>query len=87
MTGRLLKAKEAAAYLGVHVNTLKRWNIPHYVLNHRGDQRYEVEVLDQWLSARARNVGMEPSTSTVPNTARARTATQVAASFTVRRVR
>lgn len=87
MTTKWLSASRAARYIGVHVNTLKRWNLPHSVINERGDRRYEIAMLDQWLSEHARTADMEALPSMPPSSARARAATQVGPSFTVRRVR
>jgi Helix-turn-helix domain len=84
---KLLTTKEAAAHLGIHVNTLRRYNLPHYVLNERGDRRYDLEALDQWLEARARNVGTSPTNSTRPSSAPAKGAMSGASSFVVRKVK
>ena len=52
-----LSAREAAALLGLHVNTLKRWAAigsapPHYRLGDRGDLRFRRADLMAWLEAR-----------------------------------
>jgi excisionase family DNA binding protein len=51
----LLTAKEAAAYLRVHVNTVKRLvkagELRHYRLG-RGDLRFRREDIDDWLSTK-----------------------------------
>lgn len=80
---KLLKPKDAAAYLGVSYNTLIRRNLPHYVVSSRGDRRYDQAVLDRWLLAHAPTADTEPTSSTPPNGAPARTATSAAPSFTV----
>lgn len=49
-----LKASEAAAFLGMHVNTLKRLGDtgPRYhVINTRGDRRYRLADLAAWQEA------------------------------------
>lgn len=51
----LLKASAAAAYLGVHANTLRRWTsqgrIPCIRLaNNRGDRRYRRQELNEFLA-------------------------------------
>lgn len=51
----LLKASAAAAYLGIHSNTLRRWSndgrLPCTRLaNNRGDRRYRRQDLDTFLA-------------------------------------
>ena len=54
MTEPLLTAKEAAARLHVHVNTVKRMvrlgEIAHYRFGVRGDLRFHAEDVDAWLA-------------------------------------
>ena len=49
----LLTAKEAAARLHIHVNSLKRivrrGQIPHYRFGDRGDLRFAPADVDAWL--------------------------------------
>ena len=56
MTRRLLTTREAAAFLGVGYNTIIRWSrdgeIPYYVINARGDRRFDIGDLDLWLLRR-----------------------------------
>ncbi len=42
----LLTVTQAADYLSVHPNTVRRWSIPHYVIGVRGDRRYRIEDLE-----------------------------------------
>ncbi len=44
----MLKTGEAALYLNVHPNTLRRWDdrITHYRIGGRGDRRYRKDDLD-----------------------------------------
>lgn len=43
-----LSRKETAFYLGLHVNTLDRANIPHAKIGNR--TIYSKEVLEKWLA-------------------------------------
>lgn len=56
MTGRLVDARSAADYLGIHVNSLKRWSdaglLAYYRINPRGDRRYDPADLDRFLADR-----------------------------------
>jgi excisionase family DNA binding protein len=56
MTDELLNAKQVAALLGVHLNTVKRLvkhgEIPHYRLGIRGDLRFDPADIDAWLATK-----------------------------------
>jgi len=61
----LLTTKEAAAELGVHVETMRKWRkerpsprIPFIVME-GGDVRYRVEEIERYLNSRTR--GMKPA--------------------------
>jgi len=49
----MLKPKEVAAWLGVHVNTVKRMGergeLPFYRIGRRGDRRYRPEDVEEYL--------------------------------------
>lgn len=49
---RTLRASEAAAYLGIHRNTLHALGdtVPHYRFGARGDRYYPVDELDKYLA-------------------------------------
>lgn len=53
---QLLDPPSAGRWLGVHVNTLKRWRRtgtgPRYIRVGRSRVRYRVRDLDAWLDAR-----------------------------------
>ena len=59
MTDQLLTAKQAAARLSVHVNTVKRLvrhgEIPHYRLGARGDLRFDPADIDAWLATKRKD--------------------------------
>lgn len=49
MTERVLNTRAAAAFLGVHPNTLKRYSpteLPYFMVSARGDRRYALSDLD-----------------------------------------
>jgi excisionase family DNA binding protein len=54
-----VRSPEAAKYLGVHVETLRRWAregaIPAAKLGNRGGFRFKREDLDRFLEARRRD--------------------------------
>jgi excisionase family DNA binding protein len=57
----LMKAEEAAAYVGVHVDTLRKWvrlgKFPRIPLPGKGkDFRFTKELIDEWASRRALGV-------------------------------
>ena len=55
---KMLTTTEAARYLGVHPNTVRRWEtqglLPAYRLGRRGDRRFSRDEMDSFL-ARAAN--------------------------------
>lgn len=54
--GPLVTASEAAKILHIHPNTIKRIppsELPFYRVSSRGDRRYEVAVLRQYLRDRS----------------------------------
>ena len=59
LTDQLLTAKQAAARLSVHVNTVKRLvrlgEIPHYRLGTRGDLRFDPADIDAWLATKRKD--------------------------------
>jgi hypothetical protein len=50
MTRRLMTAQEAADFLGVHPNILKRLKLPHYTIGARHDHRYDLRDLQVYLA-------------------------------------
>jgi len=50
----MLTTTEAARYLGVHPNTVRRWEtqglLPAYRLGKRGDRRFSRDEIDQFLA-------------------------------------
>jgi excisionase family DNA binding protein len=50
---RMLTTTEAARYLGVHPNTIRRWEaqgiLPCYRLGSRGDRRFLRDEVDRFL--------------------------------------
>lgn len=54
---RMLTTTEAARYLGVHPNTVRRWEtqglLPAYRLGKRGDRRFSRDEIDQFLAQSA----------------------------------
>ncbi len=54
--GEWLRTPEAAAYLGVHIETMRRWAregvIPAAKLGNRGGFRFKREDLDRFLEQR-----------------------------------
>ena len=60
-----LRTPDAARYLGVHVETIRRWAregvIPAAKLGNRGGFRFRREDLDRFLEARRQVEGTEPS--------------------------
>ena len=54
-----LRTPEAAKYLGVHIETMRRWGrdgtIPAAKLGNRGGFRFKREDLDRFLEERRRN--------------------------------
>ncbi len=56
----LLTVTQAADYLSVHPNTIRRWKIPHYAIGIRRDRRYRKEDLDTALGTlKARPMGAQ----------------------------
>ena len=57
----MLTTTEAARYLGVHPNTVRRWEtqglLPAYRLGKRGDRRFSREAMDRFLSQAASGNG------------------------------
>ena len=55
-----LRTPEAAAYLGVHIETMRRWardgTIPAAKLGNRGGFRFKREDLDRFLAARRQDL-------------------------------
>lgn len=53
---KLLTPKEAAEYLYLHINTVRRYHdkgvIPAIIINSRGDRRFRIEDLDKFLAER-----------------------------------
>ncbi len=53
----MLTTTEAARYLGVHPNTVRRWEsrglLPAYRLGTRGDRRFLREDIDRFLNSSA----------------------------------
>ena len=50
-----LSAHDAASYLGIHQNTLRRipaTDLPYFLLNPRGDRRYSPVDLDAYIKQR-----------------------------------
>lgn len=51
----MLKARQAAEILGVHINTVRRWSnmgiLPAYRISSRGDRRFWPEDVDAFLKA------------------------------------
>jgi excisionase family DNA binding protein len=51
--GAILTSREAAFYLNVHINTVRRWHdrglIPAYRIGPRGDRRFRQEELERFL--------------------------------------
>lgn len=60
-TQGLLKPKEVAGWLGVHVNTVKRMGdrgeIPFYRIGRRGDRRYRPQDIEAYLERRSQTHG------------------------------
>jgi excisionase family DNA binding protein len=56
LTDQLLTAKQTAALLNVHLNTVKRMvrlgEIPHYRFGVRGDLRFDPADIDAWLATK-----------------------------------
>ena len=54
--GEWIRTPEAAKYLGVHIETMRRWaregTIPAAKLGNRGGFRFKREDLDRFLEAR-----------------------------------
>ena len=54
---RMLTTTEAARYLSVHPNTVRRWEkqglLPAYHLGTRGDRRFLREDIDRFLNSSA----------------------------------
>ena len=50
---RYLKAKDAAEYLSIHINTLHRWTkegrIKAYRIGERGDYRYDIADIEVFV--------------------------------------
>ena len=61
--GDWIRTPEAARYLGVHIETMRRWaregTIPAAKLGNRGGFRFKREDLDRFLERR-RTEGAEP---------------------------
>ena len=57
----MLTTTEAARYLGVHPNTVRRWEtqglLPAYRLGRRGDRRFSREAMDRFLAQAANGNG------------------------------
>ncbi len=51
--GTILTSREAAFYLHVHINTVRRWHdqglIPAYRVGPRGDRRFRQEDIERFL--------------------------------------
>jgi len=58
---RMLTTTEAARYLGVHPNTIRRWEtqglLPAYRLGRRGDRRFSRDEMDSFLARAANSNG------------------------------
>lgn len=48
----MLTAQQAAAYLGLHVNTLKKLPLVFIRISKRGDRRYRKADLEQFIASR-----------------------------------
>ena len=50
----MLRVRDVARLLHVHVNTVRRWSdhgvIPAYRINRRGDRRFKREEINQFLA-------------------------------------
>ncbi|MBN1855331.1 MAG: helix-turn-helix domain-containing protein [Dehalococcoidia bacterium] len=59
---RLLSTTEAARYLAVHANTVRRWEtqglLQAYRLGTRGDRRFTRKELDRFLRASAEGTSL-----------------------------
>ena len=57
----MLTTTEAARYLGVHPNTVRRWEtqglLPAYRLGKRGDRRFSRDEMDRFLAQAASGNG------------------------------
>lgn len=64
---KMLRVGEAATLLHVHPNTLRKWNswglIPSYRIGLRGDRRFTVEDLDNFLKGNRTGLQDEPELS------------------------
>lgn len=53
---KLLRIKEAAEMLGVHPETLRRWDrtgkLKAIIISKRGDRRYRIEEIEKLLKQR-----------------------------------
>ena len=58
---KMLTTTEAARYLGVHPNTVRRWEtqglLPAYRLGKRGDRRFSRDEMDRFLAQAASGNG------------------------------
>jgi excisionase family DNA binding protein len=58
---KLLTIRQAAEILNVHVETLRRWDksdkLPAIRVNDRGDRRYRMEDIENYLNNRRKNYG------------------------------
>lgn len=51
-----LDTREVARHLGVHPNTVKRIppaDLPYFTVSSRGDRRYSIEAVQQYIEDRA----------------------------------
>lgn len=73
-TETMLKPREVASWLGVHVNTVKRMgergDLPFYRIGRRGDRRYRPADIDAYLQQRS---GSDGSPGRKPSHARGAT--------------
>lgn len=58
---KLLTIRQAAEVLNVHVETLRRWDksgkLPAIRVNDRGDRRYKMEDIENYLNSRRKTYG------------------------------